>query len=289
MIRTTTNPYRENLHFLKLMNSDAFFKTLMKARRLAWLVGVLYITACLALGLKFDPMNRNQWVIAGSLGFVVAVTWLVYPLIRKFLLFRRNLLEELQLGRTNKALGIQKIYPNGVSRKMIRDSLTQPGIKSVKILANSAKTYLMHYAAEAWPKLLDSHEIKIQVLIAQEGTPFIEEAAKMENINVNGNDPISPSIVEVKNFLKEESRKSNRRNFIEVRQFHTQIRANLLIIDDKRCWYTPHLPPVSPMNSFALELMDKETEHGKNLLQVCIEHFQVIWDESENNRLKWDS
>lgn len=264
------------------MNSEAFFKTLMKARRLAWLVGVLYIMACLALGLEFDPTNRNQWLMAASLGMVVAATWVVYPLVRKLLAYRQSLLEELHLGHVDKTLGIQKVYPNGVPRKIVRDNLTRPNIKSVKILSNSAKTYLVHYAAEAWPVLLDSHEVKIRVLIAREGTAFIEEAAKMESINSHRDDPISPSIVEVKHFLAEQARKSNRRDFIEVRQFHTQIRANLIIIDDRWCWYTPHLPPVSPMNSFAFELTETEPGQGKSLLRACIEHFQVIWEQSEN-------
>ena len=265
------------------MNSEAFFKTLMKARRLAWLVGVLYIMVCLVLGFEFDPTNRNQWLMAASLGLVVAVTWIVYPLVRKILVYRHNLLEELHLGHADKTLGIQKIYPCGVSRKVIRDNLTRPDIKSVKILANSAKTYLIHYAAEAWSTLLESREVKIQVLIALEGTAFIEEAAKMESINTHRDDPISPSIVEVKHFLAEKARMSNRRDFIEVRQFHTQIRANLIIIDDKRCWYTPHLPPVSPMNSFAFELTETGEEQGKSLFQTCLDHFQVIWEQSEES------
>lgn len=257
----------------------------MKARRLAWLTGVFYIMGCLLLGVQFDPTNRNQWLMAASLGFVVAVTWLVYPLIRKSVLYRQKLLDELHLGQINEALGIKKIYPNGVSRKVIRDNLTRQDIKSIKILANSAKTYLIHYAAEAWSTLLDSHEVKIQVLIAQEGSSFVEEAAKLESINVSRGDPISPSIIEVKKFLAEKTQKSNRRDFIELRQFHTQIRANLLIIDDKWCWYTPHLPPVSPMNSLALELIDKETDQGKCLLRTCLDYFQVVWSESEKNRV----
>lgn len=258
----------------------------MKARRVAWLVGVLYITVCLGLGLEFDPNNRNQWLIAASLGGVVAVSWIVYPLIRKFRAYRKNLLEERFLGHVDKSLGIVKIYPNGISRKAVRDNLTKPGIKSVKILANSAKTCLVHYAAEAWPKLLESLEVKIQVLIATENTQFTEEAAKMESINSNRNDPISPSIAEVKQFLEEKAKKSNRRDFIEIRQFSTQIRANLIIIDDNWCGYTPHLPPVSPMNSFAMELIEPENpEQSKSLLRACIDHFQVIWDESVENRV----
>lgn len=264
------------------MNSEAFFKMLMKARRLAWLVGVLYIMACLALGFEFDPTNRNQWFVAASLGMVVAVTWIVYPLVRKLLTYRRNLLEEIHLGHVDKSLGIVNVYPNGLPRKIIRDNLTKPGVKSVKIMANSARTYLIQYAAEAWPVLLGSHEVKIQVLIAKEGTAFVGEAAKMESINAWRDDPISPSIVEVKRFLAEQARKSNRRDFIEVRQFHTQIRANLIIIDDRWCWYTPHLPPISPMNSFAFELTETDGEPRKNLLRACIDHFQVVWEQSEN-------
>lgn len=263
------------------MNSEAFFKTLMKARRLAWLVGVLYIMGCLALGFEFDPTNRNQWIMAASLGMVVAVTWVVYPLVRKLLTYRQNLLEEIHLGHVDKTIGIQRVYPYGVPRKIIRDNLSRADIKSVKILANSAKTYLIHYAAEAWPALLESREVKIQILIAQEGTSFVEEAARMESINTHRDDPISPAIAEVKHFLAEKARKSNRRDFIEIRQFHTQIRANLIIIDDTWCWYTPHLPPVSPMNSFVFELTETEERVGKNLFRACNDYFQVIWEQSE--------
>ena len=267
----------------RVMNSDAFFKTLMKARRLAWLVGVLYITGCVALGVEFDPMNRNQWLMAATLGLVVGVSWILYPLVQKFMRYRKKLFEELNLGLACKTLGIQKIYPNGVSRKSIRDRLAQPGIKSVKVLANSAKTYMIHYAAEVWPMLLASHEVKIQILIAKEGSEFVEKAAKMENINANRVDPISPSIVEVKLYLAEIAHRSNRRDFIEVRQFDSQIRANLIIIDDNWCSYTPHLPPVSPMNSFAFELTESDTAQGKTMLQACIDHFQVVWDQSKND------
>lgn len=267
------------------MNSDAFFKVLMKARRLAWLVGVLYIMGCLALGFEFDPTNRNQWLIAATLGVVVAVTWILYPLVVKIRNYRRNLAEELFLGHVDKSLGIRKIYPNGVPRKFLRDHLARPDIKSVKILANSARSYVIHYAAEAWPALVDSREVKIQVLIAREGTEFVREAAGMESINSTRNDPISHAVVEVKQFLLEKARKSNRRDFIELRQFHTQIRANLIMIDDTWCCYTPHLPPVSPLNSFALELTASEKEQGKSLFQACLDYFQVVWDGSEDHKV----
>lgn len=268
------------------MNSEAFFKVLMKARRLAWLVGVLYITGCLVLGLEFDPTNRNQWLVAATLGAVVAVTWVVYPLVRKVRTYRRNFFEERFLGQADKTLGIQRIYPNGVPRKFLRDHLSRPDIKSVKILANSARTYLIHYAAEAWPNLIASHEVKFQILIARENTEFVKEAAKMESINSTRNDPISHAIVEVKQFLLEKARKSNRRDFIEIRQFHTQIRANLIIIDDLWCCYTPHLPPISPLNSFAWELTSPETEQNKSLFRACSDYFQVLWDESEQSKVE---
>lgn len=313
------------------MNSDVFFKTLMKARRLAWLVGVLYVMGCVVLGLEFDPTNRNQWLIAASLGMVVAVTWLIYPLVLKFRNYRTNITEERLLGHVDKSLGIRKVYPNGMPRKFLRDHLVRSDIKSVKILANSARSYLIHYAAEAWPSLLASRDVKIQILIATEESEFVREAAKMESIiglltnnarndqverstvflknglefqdrecsgktthcksyaqssHSSRNDPISYAITEVKQFLVEQAKKSNRRDFLEVRQFHTQIRANMVIIDDTWCCYTPHLPPVSPLNSFTLELTVPEMKQSKSLLRACLDYFQVVWDETADNKVK---
>ncbi len=263
------------------MDFESFFKTIGKARRIAWIFGVLYILVCLGMGWEFDKINQKNWMVAAGTGGVVAFLWIAYPYFRRFCDYRQAQRAERLLGHEGRALGIRRIYTNGVPRKLLREQLTKPGIKRIRILAHSAKTYLILYAAELWPELLASRELTISLLIAHEGTPFIEEAAQMENIYMNREDPISPAIREVKQFLAGKAKKSNRKDFIEIRQYSTQIRANLVIVDDAWCCFTPHLPPVSPMNSFAFELEKVVWNDKKTLIGGCIDHFEAIWNIAE--------
>ena len=147
--------------------------------------------------------------------------------------------------------------------------------------------------------------VNIQVLLAKPESKFVEEVGQMEADG--GREPedrpreIKEEIVRNKNIFyqymsaaaKGYEKKSRARNKaggelqlgrISVRYFSTQLRANLVIIDEKEAWYTPYLSPRKSRQSASFHLL-RRAGLTQDLISRAIEHFDTIWKRAENPKI----
>jgi hypothetical protein len=111
---------------------------------------------------------------------------------------------------------------------------------------------------------------QVQILIASEKSSMLQEVKELENVNP-GNSITQVVLGHIADILQNTK---NASGSIEVKQYNTQARAAIIMVDDKWAWWTPYFTGIKVGETTSIELED----NGKDsIIKDCIKHFNLIW------------
>lgn len=194
--------------------------------------------------------------------------------------FLSAIITKLQMSIELRTNGIKRVYPQGRNIKALEKRMQN--CRTIKVLGFSAQGFTHSYR-----KVLTAHIArggKIEYLLAKENSDFVVEAAQMEG---RSDTVIADSIMQTLDLLraiKQDALKEAQRigascGDIEVRQFNTEIRNQLVICrDDKEtcAWMSILLPPLPAVECRMIEY----SEPGD-----CVAYYDLIWDRAERREI----
>ena len=189
--------------------------------------------------------------------------------------FLSAIVTKMQTSIELKANGIKRIYPHGRNVKTLEKKMQN--CKTIKILGFSALGFTHSYR-----KILTEHIAhggKVEFLLAKENSEFVIEATQMEG---RRDKVITNSIEQTLDLLDAIRRDANKKaqsmeavcGSIEVRQYNTEIRNQLIICkDDKEtcAWMSILIPPLPAVECKMIEYSESDD---------CIAYYDVIWERS---------
>ena len=208
-----------------------------------------------------------NWIIETVLSAVVSSVIVVG--------FLSAIITKMQISIELKANGIKRIYPYGRNIKSLEKKMQN--CKTIKILGFSALGFTHSYSEILIEHI--AHGGKVEFLLAKENSEFVTEAAQMEG---RKDTVIADSIKQTLDLLRTTKKKALKRaqsmdstcGTIEVRQYNTEIRNQLIICkDDKEthAWMSILIPPLAAVQC-------KMIEYSKS--DDCIAYYDVIWERS---------
>jgi hypothetical protein len=182
--------------------------------------------------------------------------------------------------RTIRQLGINRIYKTGNAGDLLKKKIKSANDIKIMIISGDS---LIKMLKDEIVYALSKNKAVIKILIGTPASEFIKEVETAESKQREGN--ISSEIVKVHGYLNEyledASKDSGSIGSILGRNFNTQLRALVTIVNDEWAWVTPHVPPKRAVQSVSFEL--KKNSNTNSLLTDYIDHFDRIWKLNENN------
>ncbi len=195
------------------------------------------------------------------------------------------IITKLQKGLELHSNGIKRIYPYGKNIKSLEK--TMKNCTTIKILGFSALGITHSYR-----RVLTNHLAKggkLEFLLAKEDSEITTEASLMEN---RGTKAIANSIGETFELLKaikidseKEAEKTGKKcGDIEVRQYNTEIRNQLIICinsekEEVSAWMSILLPPLPAVECKMIEYSEPSD---------CVRYYDTIWNRHETHLIKCD-
>jgi len=185
------------------------------------------------------------------------------------------------LLRNCKRLGIIRIHRDSKIVDDLPERLRHA--RTIKIMVVSGNLFIRQFKDELVTALKNRGYVK--VLLATSGTDFVKEVEEAEAPTRAGQ--IGHELEQVEKLLIEYLTEANRGDVsgfsgrIELGHFRTQFRSCLIICDDNWAKLTFSLAPKRSVQTPAMEL--KFCPSG--LLADCIQHFDRIWQLSQENGL----
>jgi hypothetical protein len=180
-------------------------------------------------------------------------------------------------GASFSAYGIKRLYPHGRNIKSLEKKMQN--CKTIKVLGFSALGFTYSYR-----RILTEHIAKggkLEFLLAKENSELVVDATQMEG---RGSKAITNSIEQTlellgaikKDALKKAEHVDSICGSIEIRQYNTEIRNQLIICVDEKgsyAWMTILIPPKSASECRMIEYSDPSD---------CIDYYNVIWQRSSS-------
>jgi len=182
----------------------------------------------------------------------------------------------LSLIKTKGIIGIQDEKNNNHER--VSTALLQAKHKVDIIIYYGDKLLLA--IKDQLEKLINNeeNEVVIRILIAKKCSKLLREVSKLEKVPFRAN-KIKEAIDHIKEIKsKINFNKTGKKGSIGFRQFGTEIRYALILIDNEWAWWTPYHTgiPTERITSFELVKAGKES-----FINLCIEHFDKLWEKYE--------
>ena len=189
--------------------------------------------------------------------------------------FLSTIVTRVQTSIELRAYGIKKIYPHGRNIKSLERKMQN--CKTIKVLGFSALGFTHSYR-----KILTEHIAKggkVEFLLAKENSELVVEATQMEG---RGSEAITNSIEQTlellgaikKDALKRAEHADSTCGSIEIRQYNTEIRNQLVICkDDKEtcAWMSILIPPLPAVECRMIEYSETDD---------CVAYYDIIWERS---------
>ena len=129
-------------------------------------------------------------------------------------------------------------------------------------------------------KAINENTVTVRLLLAPKDSTVLYEVLELEGITAkNIIAKCKEKYDNEESYIKEiEERKTNGVSSIEIREYNTQIRYAITIIDDEWAWWTPYHPGVRTEDSISFELVNK----GKaSFFNLCNSYFNKLWNEGK--------
>jgi hypothetical protein len=187
---------------------------------------------------------------------------------------------DLSLFRKMQSIGIKSIYDiNGSFFEDFLESLEKNLAKKpnmlLKLIFASGKTFFENFLGNL-DRLNElpasTKELQLQVILSNNNNDFINETRELENFYHSYPHNIGNEVKEVVKNLHEAFPKR-----VQIHYFNTQIRANIVIIDDMLAYFSVVLPPAKLKSHIAFKLA-----YGSFLAQ-CITYFDALFNLTEHN------
>ncbi len=220
--------------------------------------------------------NGGSWtklLIASAVILTLAVLALVYLPVRE-ILPRANSPDSLPLGVPPKELGIVAMWTGSfadVENQRLSAQIRQA--RTIKFMAYNADQFIQNFSPE-FEEFFNHRDTSMQVLLADPTDPFYIDTTKFILRRELSNEEIASyqkHLDDVVSRLKTLERVRGQQ--VEIRLFKNQLRAPIIIIDDKVCILTVRLPPFESKQSLRIEF--DTAPLGFNT--KCITHFNQLW------------
>jgi nucleoside 2-deoxyribosyltransferase len=182
-----------------------------------------------------------------------------------------------ELLNSSIQLGIIAIHPDGKSAKEILKNKISGKIKSLKILVYYGDVFLKTLKEE-----ITAVET-VQLLIAKKDSTLLNQVWDMETANKdnlkNNNQEGKVEVTKMENAVEYITEKKMGK--FECREYSTQIRYALIVVNERWAWWTPYHPGIEVKDTPSFELINKD---DASLINTCIKHFDLLWEKSPNRK-----
>jgi len=114
-----------------------------------------------------------------------------------------------------------------------------------------------------------NRSVDVQMLIAKKGSVMLDEVWELEGKKQDTRIDITREIIsEIKQITAEHAFR------LQYREYNTQARYAVIIIDGKWAWWTPYHPGINVENTTTIVLTDTRKE---SIIWNCINHFDRLW------------
>jgi hypothetical protein len=176
--------------------------------------------------------------------------------------------DDLKLLRYIKINGIIGVYKDSALGHQIISGKLDEKINTLRIIAYQGNALITNLGQKI--EIAIKAGTQVQILIASGGSPMLREVKELENIDPENSitQVVLEHIAEILKNTKDTS------GSIAVKQYNTQARAAIVIVDDKWAWWTPYFTGVKVEETTSIEL---ENSGKDSIIKDCITHFDLIW------------
>ena len=224
---------------------------------------------------KWKSGSWAKLLIASVAFLALAVLALVYLPVGKILPQASP-----TLGATTQELGMVAIWTGSytdVENQRLKAQIRHA--KSIKFMAYNADQFIQNFS----PDLADFFsrgDTSMQVLLADPHDPFYIDNTKFtlgRNLEEKEIASYQPHLEDAVSRLRSLERVKGQQ--VELRLFKNQLRAPIIIIDDKVCILTVKLPPFESRESLRIEFDNSPLSFNSK----CITHFNQLWSLSRDS------
>ena len=189
------------------------------------------------------------------------------------------LFSDRELMNSFKQKGIFNIAKEGdysKLKKMIGNAKT-----SIKTLAYYGDGILYGLQTDIINAINNSKDkFNVQLLFAQKESALLYEVLKLENISIANIEAKRKEKYDKENgyIIDIKEKRKNELCSIEIKEYNTQVRYAITIIDEEWAWWTPYHPGIRTEDCISFELVNK----GENsFFYLCNRHFDKLWTEGK--------
>ena len=120
--------------------------------------------------------------------------------------------------------------------------------------------------------------IEVRLLLAKKDSILIDEVLELEKTKKDyiKYEYVRKTIKEIKEATVDKSSR------LTLRQYNTQARYALIVIDEEWAWWTPYHPGIITEESISFEL---ENTGNSSFFHLCDSHFEKLWEISEEDNV----
>lgn len=217
--------------------------------------------------------NWAKLLIASGVILALAILLLAYLPVKE-IFPQVNSPNSFPLGVSPKEVGIVAMWTGSfadVENQRLSSQIQHA--KTIKLMAYNADQFIQNFRPE-FEAFFNRRDTSMQVLLADPSDPFYIDNTKFvlqRELSAEEIASYQKHLDDVVSRLKTLERVEGQQ--VEIRLFKNQLRAPIIIIDDKVCILTLRLPPFEAKESLRIEF--DTSPQGYNTR--CIVHFNQLW------------
>ena len=231
---------------------------------------ILSLFAVLSGSASIISMPENLFFLKTL--FIILGIVLICLAIIVFLSYYFDFFTAFSILKSIKRLGITRISEKGIGSDELKYRLSHA--KNIKIITTTGSIFFRTCEEELISALINN--ARISIINSSMNSVFNKEAEDSQG-RMRGeiNDELNHVTAHLNRIKQEAFNKSNGNTtgIINIKQFSTQYRFPIIIIDDEFVWLILSLPPNRSMHCPSIEVIKKDS----SLLLICNKHFDDLW------------